>query len=68
MSPEQPPLAQRIAGGLGSFFLFACVIGRDHGAEPEWREQCHRLARQHACGRAILFVLITVFGPISGAH
>lgn len=58
-----------IAEALGSFFLFATVIGSGIMAE--------RLAGGNAAvallgntmaTAAILFVLITMFGPLSGAH
>jgi glycerol uptake facilitator-like aquaporin len=51
-----PALSRRLAAeGVGSFFLFATVIGSGIMAEAL------------ATG-AILFVLITMLGPISGAH
>ena len=68
--PEAPPLAQRlIAEGLGSFFLFATVIGSGIMAETlaGGNDAVALLANTAATG-AILFVLITVLGPISGAH
>lgn len=70
MQPDQPPLRRRIAAeGLGSFFLFACVIGSGIMAE-------HLAGGNHAVALlgntlatgAILFVLVTMLGPISGAH
>ncbi|HET6942809.1 MAG TPA: MIP/aquaporin family protein [Sphingomicrobium sp.] len=68
--PDQPPLARRIAAeGLGSFFLFACVIGSGimaaklAGGNDAIALLCNTLATG-----AILFVLITFLGPISGAH
>ena len=67
---EAPPLAQRlIAEGLGSFFLFATVIGSGIMAETlaGGNDAVALLANTAATG-AILFVLITVLGPISGAH
>jgi glycerol uptake facilitator-like aquaporin len=65
-----PSLARRLAAeGIGAFFLFATVVGSGIMAE--------RLAGGHvavallgntlATG-AMLFVLITMLGPISGAH
>ncbi len=68
--PEAPPLAQRlIAEGLGSFFLFATVIGSGIMAETlaGGNDAVALLANTAATG-AILFVLITVLGTISGAH
>lgn len=70
MSPEQPPLARRIAAeGLGSFFLFACVIGSGIMAQKlsGGNNAIALLGNTLATG-AMLFVLITVLGPISGAH
>ena len=67
---DQPPLGRRIAAeGLGSFFLFACVIGSGiMGANlSQGNDAVALLANTLATG-AILFVLITMFGPISGAH
>ncbi len=55
----QPPLLRRIAAeGIGAFFLFATVIGSGIIA---------LLGNTVATG-AMLFVLITMLGPISGAH
>jgi glycerol uptake facilitator-like aquaporin len=67
---EQPPLARRIAAeGLASFFLFACVIGSGIMAEnlAQGNDAVALLGNTLATG-AILFVLITILGPISGAH
>ena len=67
---EQSPLARRIAAeGLGSFFLFACVIGSGimAGRLSGGNDAIALLANTLATG-AILFVLITMLGPISGAH
>lgn len=63
-------LGRRVAAeGLGSFFLFACVIGSGIMAErlAGGNAAIALLGNTLATG-AILFVLITVFGPISGAH
>ena len=68
--PDQPPLTRRIAAeGLGSFFLFACVIGSGIMAEKlsGGNDAVALLGNTIATG-AILFVLITMLGPISGAH
>ena len=65
-----PPLAQRLAAeGLGSFFLFACVIGSGIMATnlSQGNDALALLGNTLATG-AILFVLITMLGPISGAH
>jgi len=63
-------LARRlVAEGLGAFFLFACVIGSGIMAErlSDGNDAVALLANTLATG-AILFVLITMLGPISGAH
>jgi glycerol uptake facilitator-like aquaporin len=67
---EQPPLGRRIAAeGLGSFFLFATVIGSGIMAEhlSNGNDAVALLGNTIATG-AMLFVLITMLGPISGAH
>src|SRR3954452_21785055 len=67
---EQPPLARRVAAeGVGAFFLFATVIGSGIMAEHLSRgnDAVALLGNSIATG-AILFVLITMFGPVSGAH
>jgi len=67
---DQPPLARRIAAeGLGSFFLFACVIGSGimAGNLSQGNDAIALLGNTLATG-AILFVLIILLGPISGAH
>jgi glycerol uptake facilitator-like aquaporin len=69
-SADTPPLARRIAAeGLGSFFLFACVIGSGIMAEnlSGGNDAVALLGNTLATG-AMLFVLITMLGPISGAH
>ncbi|HYJ29035.1 MAG TPA: MIP/aquaporin family protein [Allosphingosinicella sp.] len=66
----QPPLTRRLAAeGLGAFFLFATVIGSGIMAEnlSGGSEAVALLANTIATG-AILFVLIAMLGPISGAH
>ena len=70
MQPDQPSLTRRIAAeGLGSFFLFTCVIGSGIMAErlSGGNVAIALLGNTLATG-AILFVLITMLGPISGAH
>ncbi|MEO7635684.1 MAG: MIP/aquaporin family protein [Sphingomicrobium sp.] len=65
-----PPLGRRIAAeGLGAFFLFACVIGSGIMAEKlaGGNDAVALLGNTLATG-AMLFVLITILGPISGAH
>jgi glycerol uptake facilitator-like aquaporin len=67
---NQPPLARRVAAeGLGSFFLFACVIGSGIMAQnlSGGNDAVALLGNTLATG-AMLFVLITMLGPISGAH
>lgn len=64
------PLGRRImAEGLGSFFLFATVIGSGIMAEhlSNGNDAVTLLGNTIATG-AMLFVLITMLGPISGAH
>lgn len=66
----EPPLARRlVAEGVGSFFLFAAVIGSGIMAETlsDGNDAVALLANTVATG-AILFVLIAMLGPISGAH
>jgi glycerol uptake facilitator-like aquaporin len=72
--PAEPPaeanLVRRVtAEGLGAFFLFATVIGSGIMAQnlSQGNDAVALLANTLATG-AILFVLITMFGPISGAH
>jgi glycerol uptake facilitator-like aquaporin len=74
MPPSKPPpipnLARRVAAeGLGSFFLFACVIGSGiMGANLSGGNDAIALLGNTIATGAILFVLITFLGPISGAH
>lgn len=66
----RPPLARRLASeGVGAFFLFAAVIGSGIMAErlAGGNVAIALLANTLATG-AILFVLIAILGPISGAH
>jgi glycerol uptake facilitator-like aquaporin len=67
---EQPSVGRRLAAeGLGSFFLFTCVIGSGIMAEhlSAGNDAVALLGNTLATG-AMLFVLITILGPISGAH
>lgn len=67
---ERQELGRRLAAeGVGAFFLFATVIGSGIMAEnlSGGSEAVALLANTLATG-AILFVLITMLGPISGAH
>ena len=64
------PLGRRLAAeGLGSFFLFATVIGSGIMADhlSGGNGAIALLGNTLATG-SMLFVLITVLGPISGAH
>jgi glycerol uptake facilitator-like aquaporin len=64
------PLPRRLAAeGLGAFLLFATVIGSGIMAEnlSGGNDAVALLANTVATG-AILFVLITMLGPVSGAH
>ena len=67
---DQPPLRRRLAAeALGSFFLFATVIGSGIMAEALARgNDAVALIGNTAATGAMLFVLITMLGPISGAQ
>ncbi|MEL7445656.1 MAG: MIP/aquaporin family protein [Pseudomonadota bacterium] len=71
MSPDMSPsLIQKLgAEGIGSFFLFGAVLGSGVMAEnlADGNVAVALLANTVATG-AILFVLIAMLGPISGAH
>ena len=70
MNTSATPLARRIAAeGLGAFILFAAVIGSGIMGErlSGGNDAVALLGNTLATG-AILFVLITMLGPISGAH
>ena len=67
---ENPSLGRRLAAeGVGSFLLFACVIGSGIMAQnlSGGNDAVALLGNTIATG-AMLFVLITMLGPISGAH
>jgi glycerol uptake facilitator-like aquaporin len=68
-APPQPFVKRLAAEGIGSLFLFACVIGSGIMAAnlSQGNDAVALLGNTLATG-AILFVLITVLGPISGAH
>ena len=69
-APAEPPLTRRLAAeGIGAFFLFATVIGSGIMAEglAGGNVAVALLGNTLATG-AMLFVLITMLGPISGAH
>ena len=66
----EPPLVRRLAAeGLGAFFLFATVIGSGIMADnlAGGNDAVALLGNTLATG-AMLFVLIAMLGPISGAH
>jgi glycerol uptake facilitator-like aquaporin len=70
VSSRAPGLRRRLAAeGVGSFFLFATVIGSGIMAEnlSGGNDAVALLGNTLATG-AILFVLIAMLGPISGAH
>jgi glycerol uptake facilitator-like aquaporin len=70
VAADRPPLARRLAAeGVGAFFLFAAVIGSGIMAErlAGGNVAITLLGNTLATG-AILFVLIAMLGPISGAH
>jgi glycerol uptake facilitator-like aquaporin len=65
-----PPLPRRLAAeGLGAFFLFATVVGSGIMAESlsAGNDAVALLGNTIATG-AILFVLVAMLGPVSGAH
>jgi glycerol uptake facilitator-like aquaporin len=64
------PLRRRLAAeGLGSFLLFACVIGSGVMAEKlSGGNTGIALLANTGATAAMLFVLIAMLGPISGAH
>ena len=68
--PDRAPLARRlVAEGVGSFLLFACVIGSGiMAANLSGGNDAIALLGNTAATGAMLFVLIAVLGPISGAH
>ena len=70
MPPDAPSLRRRLAAeGLGSFLLFASVIGSGIMAENlAGGNDAVALLGNTMATAAMLFVLITMFGPISGAH
>jgi glycerol uptake facilitator-like aquaporin len=70
VQPDAPPLGRRIAAeGIGSFFLFACVIGSGIMADRlSGGNQAIALLGNTLATGAMLFVLIAMLGPISGAH
>lgn len=70
VSADAPPLGRRlVAEGLGCFLLFVSVIGSGIMAEAlaGGNVAVALLGNTIATG-AMLFVIITMLGPISGAH
>jgi glycerol uptake facilitator-like aquaporin len=65
-----PPLPRRlVAESLGSFLLFATVVGSGiMGEALAGGNDAVALLGNTAATGAMLFVLITMLGPISGAH
>jgi glycerol uptake facilitator-like aquaporin len=58
-----------LAEGLGSFLLFACVIGSGvMGEQLAGGNTAVALLANTGATAAMLFVLIAMLGPISGAH
>jgi glycerol uptake facilitator-like aquaporin len=57
-----------LAEGLGTALLLATVVGSGIMGVSWRRERRDRPARQCGATAAILYVLIVVFGPVSGAH
>jgi glycerol uptake facilitator-like aquaporin len=58
-----------VAEGVGSFFLFATVIGSGIMAEKlAGGNVAVALLGNTMATAAMLFVLITMLGPVSGAH
>jgi glycerol uptake facilitator-like aquaporin len=70
MSNGSPPLTRRLmAEGLGSLILVATVVGSGIMAEQlAGGNQAVALLGNTIPTGAILVVLITIFGPVSGAH
>ena len=66
----EPGIGRRVAAeGLGSFFLFATVIGSGiMAANLSGGNVAVALLGNTLATGAILFVLIAMLGPISGAH
>jgi len=70
MPTKALPLGRRlVAEGLGAFFLFATVIGSGiMGERLSGGNAAVALLGNTLATGAMLFVLITMLGPISGAH
>ncbi len=66
---EAPLPRKLVAEALGSFLLFACVIGSGVMAEPlAGGNVALALLANTGATAAMLYVLIAMLGPISGAH
>lgn len=70
VSDSSPNLTRRLTSeALGSFFLFACVIGSGIMAQNlSAGNDAVALLGNTLATAAMLFVLINMLGPISGAH
>jgi glycerol uptake facilitator-like aquaporin len=70
LQTDRPSIAQRLcAEGIGSFFLFATVIGSGIMADKlAGGNVAVALLGNTVATAAMLFVLITMLEPISGAH
>src|SRR5688572_27322842 len=68
-APDIPPLGARLAAeSLGTAFLLAAVVGSGIMAETLTMDVALRLLCNTLATGAALFVLIVIFGPVSGAH
>ncbi|WP_426395993.1 aquaporin [Ralstonia sp. R-29] len=69
-APSTVPLARRlVAEGLGTALLIAVVIGTGvHASRLSGSDATWTLLAQSLAGSAGLFALLTMFGPVSGAH
>jgi len=69
-APSTVPLARRlVAEGLGTALLIAVVIGTGvHASRLSGGDATWTLLAQSLAGSAGLFALLTMFGPVSGAH
>ena len=69
-APSTVPLARRlVAEGLGTALLIAVVIGTGvHASRLSGGDATWTLLAQSIAGSAGLFALLTMFGPVSGAH
>src|SRR5688572_13235270 len=66
---EAPPAGARLAAeSLGTAILLAAVVGSGIMAETLTADVALRLLCNTLATGAALFVLIVIFGPVSGAH